>query len=290
MNKRMQPFIICFYHLKLCLRSQRVIVMLILLFMYLHSMLEPIIAFSRYVNIEPTIWFLPFLINDNVGQLIITFGGVVLFCDAPFHSSMDNYLLIRTKYRYWNIGQVLYIISVAFLYLIFIFMSTVLIMFFGSGIDLSMSWGKIWGTLVNTDAGVQFLVPMGFSKYLYSKYLPKEAFIYSFILEWGLISLLGIISYNLNRLKIYLGTVLAASVTLLDLMITNELPYYFYKLSPASLAKISILTGNNVQKMPTLTYAFMFFTVLILIGSFFAIWYPRNVSFKCRKKSFRGGN
>lgn len=284
MNKRMQPFIICFYHLKLCLRSPRVIIMLVLLFMYLHSMLEPIIDFSRTVQIEPTIWFLPFLMNDLVAQLILTLGGVILFCDAPFHSNMEHYLLIRANYRRWNIGQVLYIISAAFLYVFFIVISTSIIMLLGSGIEFSMNWGKIWGSLANTDAGGQFSIPMGFHPYVYARFLPQQAFLYSFVLEWCVISLIGLICYTLNRLKQHMGTMIAAFITLFDFMIANELPYIFYKISPVSLAKISNLTGSSIQKKPSLTYGFLFFTIGILILCFFAIWYPYKAKWFNKKR------
>jgi hypothetical protein len=244
-------------------------------------MIEPIINFSRSVGFKPTFWFFPYLVNDYVAQMIITFGAVILFCDAPFHSPMEKYLLIRTNYRFWNAGQAMYILCASFFYLAFIVLSTLLVLLMGCGIEWSDGWGKIWGTLANTNARQQFTIPMRFDLYLYSHYSPKDAFLYSFILEWSAISLIGLVSYNINRIKLHIGTIFTAMLTLLDLAIANDLPFALYKISPISLAKLSVLTGNSRTKAPTMKYAIIFFAATIVIGTIIAIWNPN------KKKNYK---
>jgi hypothetical protein len=279
--------IICVYHFKLCVRSPRVILLGILLLIYLHTLIEPILTFSGTVGFSPSPWFLPYLVNDYVCQMILTFGGVILFCDAPFHSAAENYLLIRTNYSRWRAGQILYIFSMALFYLVFINFISLSIMALGSGLESSTNWGKIWGTLANTDARRQFSISMSFSQYIYGLYTPAKAFVYTFLLEWGVISLLGLIIYNLNRVRSSLGTICAALLTLLDFAVLNSLPFAVYRFSPASWARLSVLTDNAVMRMPSVRYAFIAFSATLPIGAVLGILHFKTPRFAGNKLSMK---
>ena len=52
-----------------------------------------------------------------------------------------------------------------------------------------------------------------------------------------------------------------------DLLVTNALPYKFYYFSPVSLSRLDVVDAVSLTSFPSLSYAFIFFSVSIICMS-----------------------
>jgi hypothetical protein len=88
---------------------------------------------------------LPHLYNNRFYRLIIQFGVVLLFCNAPFVTSNSNFVIIRTGYKKWFCGQIAYIFLASLLYTAFVVITILLPLL--PNLTFESSWGIVLSTL-----------------------------------------------------------------------------------------------------------------------------------------------
>jgi hypothetical protein len=251
--------------------NPRIYILAILLFIFVWTFIRPILDFSRSVNYKVTPWLFPYLTNYYFSQMLIMIGIVFLFCDAPFMDSGQPYLILRSGRMTWGLGQVLYIMVGTAIYLLFV--TIVSIMILAPNLFFSNSWGKVLGTLAQTDAARQFKISIPISYAIQAQYTAVQAFFLSFLLEWCACVMLGLIIYITNAyFKRTFGAIVGVSFVLFDTVISNAgiglFPYYF---SPVSMARLTVLDPSGISTHPTNLYAYIFYTIGILLLSIIAI-------------------
>jgi len=245
----------------------RVLSLLIIITIFIHSYLQPIKVFSEAVNINITPWALTHLINDYICQIVFMSGAIFIFCTAPFQGENYFYTIYRAERVGWQIGNVFYIIFMSFVYVSAIQIISVISLF--PHIDYVNEWGKIWGTLAQTNAWTQFQLPFTVYAYIIGVFSPAKATIISFLLELLCVIWLGLVIYILNFIsRKPIGTAVGAFFVLLDAVISNSFSAKTFLISPVTLTQLKSLSGNNAQYGLTLNYSIWFFmiTISILIG------------------------
>ena len=246
--------------------TPRVWLILIMVGCFVLENLRPVLEFSHAVDVPVTPYAFPHLTNDFICQLIIMAGAVMIFCDAPFEGSGTLYVLPRAGRFHWGLGQVLYIFMMSFLYILFLLLLSVL-PFLGN-LEFGTQWGKIWGTLAKTNAGMQFGLIFSVTEHMISEFQAPAALAGSLALEWACTAWLGLLIYALNKWTLSpAGTITGAFLILLDICISNDWLYGANRFSPITLAQLNTYAGWNIRYGITLTYGICFFVFGIVILS-----------------------
>ena len=247
--------------------GERILMVFGLVFLFVWSNMQPVADFAVAMDLDVTPWGFPHVVNDWLSMLVIMAGAAALFCDAPFRSDLQNYILPRAGQRPWVLGHILYILVLSFLYVLVILIACLVP--FLARMDLQMGWGKVWGTLARTTLGSEYGVPFRVNDYLVGAYHPASAAAYSFLLTWTCCVWLGLLTYFVNSLTgTYAGTFASAGFVLMDVTVANEWLPWFYKISPVTMAQLHTLknSGSSIYRV-TPRYAVTFF---LLTLSFFA--------------------
>ena len=152
--------------------------------------------------------------------------------------------------------------------------------------DIGCEWGKIWGTLAKTDAGIQVGLLFNVSEYMVSHYSALFALMISVILEWCCASWLGLLIYLLNKLTSKaIGTCAGALCVLFDICISNDWMAWANRFSPITLAQINTYSGINLKYHITLKYGILFFIIGILVLSILCVLvnYKENTEIRLQK-------
>ena len=244
--------------------SQRIVAIFLLVFLFTLSNMLAIGDFADAMGLRAAPWGFPHLVNDWLCMLVIMAGAAALFCDAPFRSELQIYILPRAGQTAWTLGHMLYILVLSFLFVLMLLIASIIP--FLTRLDLQLGWGKIWGTLARSFLGSEYGVQFQISDYLIGVYKPLEATLYSFLLTWVCCVWLGMLTYLVNTLTgNYVGTFLASGFVLMDLTIANEWLPWFYRISPVTMAQLHTLkqTGRSIYGVTPL-YAACFFSITIL--------------------------
>lgn len=256
------------FQMKSVRTNQRILMVFALIAIFAFSNLQGVLDFSRDVSIPVTPWAFPHLTSDYICQLVIMAGAVALFCDAPFNSDIQKYILSRAGHTAWTVGQCGYICMLSFLYVFTILLFSILPLL--PNVKLENTWGKIWGTLARYTIGIQYGVPFSADDYVIGVYAPIQATALSFLLSWACCVWLGLLTYFVNYVSGgYTGTFLSAGFILLDITVANEWLPWFYRISPVTLAQLQALRGKESLYQVDLSYAFWFFGIsigLLFIG------------------------
>ena len=251
------------FQMKLAYTNQRIRLIFILAAIFVFSNLQGVLEFSQDVGIPVAPWAFPHITSDYICQLVIMAGATALFCDAPFKSDIQKYILPRAGYTAWTAGQCLYIAALSFLYIFTVFLFSIVPLL--PNIGVQNSWGKIWGTLARYAVAPQYGIMFSVDDYVIGAYAPLQATVLSFLLSWACCIWLGLVTYFLNNVTgSYIGTFTSAGFVLLDITVANEWLPCFYKISPVTLAQLQALKGNNSLYQVTLEYAFWYFGISIV--------------------------
>lgn len=279
-NKTRSVFL---FQMKLVRTNHRILMIFILAAIFVFSNLQGVLDFSWDVGISVTPWAFPHITSDYICQLVIMSGAVALFCDAPFNSSVQKYILPRAGHTAWAMGQCMYIIALSFLYVLMILLFSILPLL--PNLSFQDGWGKIWGTLARGAAIRQYGIPYTVYDYLIGRYTPRQATALSFLLSFECCVWLGLLTYFFNYVSgRYVGTFLSAGFVLMDITVANEWLPWFYRISPVTLAQLQALRGKNSLYQVDLSYALWFFGISIVCLIVGCIIAPKFHSFRRKRK------
>lgn len=268
---------IAIYSLRQWISNPRIISLFIFMSIFVWKDVEVIGDLTVITGIRTNPLIFPFFSDDPVKQLILLAGIVFLFSDAPFLNKNQPFIVIRSKRIPWVIGQILYIVMASAVYF-FVLMLVSILTLLPNGTFATDGWGKIINTLCQTNAGSQINLQFGISKEILSFYEPFEAFTLSFLLNWGVAAFIGLILFLINlKFSRMIGLVVAGGLLFFDLLVTNVLSPTWYHFSPVSLSRLGVLDAMEVSQFPTISYAFLFFGISILVLSILLIINIRKV-------------
>lgn len=246
--------------------NPRIYVIALLVVGFLSMVERPIVTLCKMVSISVTPWVFPFFATEDYIRLMLMLGVALLFCDAPFIDSAQPYVIARSgKYR-WVIGQILYIIVAAAIYFLFVFAISILML--NCHLMITSDWGKVIGTLAQTNAGTQLGMRMNFYT-IFISYAPVHAMLLAFLMAWLCGIFLGLVIFTMNMyFKRSVGALIATGFILLDLFVNDATigglanGLYF---SPISWANISKLDITGLSTNPGLLYAITVLLILIAV-------------------------
>lgn len=229
----------------------------------------------------------PFLLTfgDADSILLASLLLVLLFCDMPFLSPQTPYFLFRTSRRVWLAGQLLYVVLATTVYMIFIFLSTVLLCMQNSFIG--NVWSETAAMLGYSGAGGSLSLPIMVKTMEMST--PYICMLHIFLLMLCYTIFLCFVMFFCNIKKGQFGGIVAVVVISLFgflinpdsinqvLQLDDQLKYIVNLIS-AWVSPLSHATYHmhsfGYDLLPTLGQSYLIFAGLIIlfyIFSFFAI-------------------
>ena len=262
------------YQTTLQIFDTKVLMVFVLLFLYVRNYTEPIVEFSKTVHVGISPYLFSLFMNDMVFPIIVALGYLLLICNAPFLNKGYLFLVARTGKLYWVIGEACFLFTYAVFYVLMLIGLTILNIL--PYISWEMEWGRIIMSLVRTDASVQFQT-LEISPYVVENYSAIEALqktaLLSVLFFWGIGMLVFAFNYAFQN---FFGVVVAVGLIFFDLGIYNLFSSsMWYKFSPMSLIKLSIVSGVNVWN-PTYEYAVIalstigviFFCIIFVVAKY----------------------
>ncbi|WP_043934333.1 hypothetical protein [Bacillus sp. EB01] len=254
--------LVCYQNFRKWPSNYRVWVIAILLTILTHNFTKEIMDFSQDINIDVSPWLFPFLFTQKFIKLLFFFPLILLFCDAPFIDDNQPYIIARSGRIPWSIGQIGYIIIASAFYFIFLMVISILINL--PTIQFSMEWGKVLGTLANTNASVVVGLKTVITSSTLHYFSPFQAMWFSFLLSWMAGIFLGLLIYLINSLtntRIF-GVLTASFFLVLDAAVTGK--SHLYSFSPLSWSNLDRIDIEGTTLMPSITYIYVSFALLIV--------------------------
>jgi len=253
--------LICYQNFRKWTANYRVWVIAILLVILTHNFTGEITDFAQDINIDVSPWMFPFLFTQKFIKLLFFFPLILLFCDAPFIDENQPYIIARSGRMPWSIGQIGYIVIASAVYFIFLMFITVMINL--PSIQFTMEWGKVLGTLANTNASIVVGLKTIITSSTLHYFSPLQAMWFSFLLSWLAGVFLGLMIYVINSLtntRIF-GVLADSFFLVLDAAITSK--SHLYRFSPVSWSNLDRIDIEGTSPMPSITYIYIGFAVLI---------------------------
>ncbi len=263
MNLYKQSMHICNENIRKWYSNYRIWVLFILISIFVFDYTNEIIKFAYAVNYKVSPWMFPFLFTQKYIKRIIFMGVILLFCDAPFIDSSQQYVMIRSGRKSWNIGQISYIFLASFLY--FLFIIAVTIIFNMRYMEFNLDWGKVIGTLGLTNVGDIISYKVWIAGKVINFYTPLQAMLITYILSSLVATLIGILIYVINS---FTNSQILGTLTGIVLVLFDTLTNYNYKLlwfSPVSWASLDKIGIDKTATMPSLAYVFSVLIIAISI-------------------------
>lgn len=232
--------------------NPRVYLVVVLLLAYFHSRIAPIYNFCVQYDTKISPFLFPYFLSDDHVVLMVTLAAMLLFCDAPFIDSEQPYILLRSGRKKWVLGQFAYIATAAAIFTLVLYALTLLLLL--PQLELGTAWGKVIGTLVQTNTGTAAGVTVPFDRYIFFGYTPIAATLLSLFLCFSVVFFMGALMFYVNlRVNRMVGTIACALLVLWQVVVrkTNT---FFICFSPVSWMKLAQIDMNGTTVYPSLAY------------------------------------
>lgn len=253
-------------NIKICLMSPRFYIALILVAILFWQIEEPIRMFCAKTGYLITPWLFPHLTQLPYIQNIITLGIVLIFCDAPFIKENSPYIILRVGRKNWLYAQMLYVLIASFIYCLSVYIISVLLLF--PYLEINGGWGKIIGTLAQTNASNQ-IGTISIEYQLLLDYKPWQAVLVSGVMCWLIVSFIGLLMMCINLFgKNNWGPIVGSGISFTSYLarIFSDMYAGYYFSPPTWMGLLSFGKTNN-SPYPTLIYAIVFLIIGICVSA-----------------------
>lgn len=257
---------VCLNLLRKSFGTPRLYVAFLWMSFLLYGFAEKFRIFSNMTGVPVAPWILPFFTKGSGCQIFIILGAALTFCDAPFLTSSAYLQLIRSGRKNWFFGTMLYIVCLSFVYTMGIALLSVL--FLLPKATFIPGWGKIIGTLAQTDAGAQIsLTPLNYDMIKLFKPLLAEGLTIAVV--WLNCIVTGMLIYMFNfcvkqGAGLVAAAVMALSPQLILLLVQEKIAYY---LAPPAWMYILYYDWTNNGYYPSIGFVYgVLFLIIILCG------------------------
>ena len=257
---------VCSMSPKKTLRHARIILLLILLFIYMDYTLHGIRSFCLSFGVKVSIFeiIVQMFSSANVQGCFILFYAF-LISDLPGVDLCEQYVLVRSGKWSWILGKMMTVICLAFVWLLIIALYTFIIV---RELNFSTKWGSAMITLSKTNAYSEYSIRMIFESKVITNYTLPQATILSIALNASYLIVGSVwvllINFVSNRPA---GCFVLAATAFISMSIGGILNSgAIYKFSPASLALLSVVNGGIDTAYPTLQYAIIFYISAAVLG------------------------
>lgn len=206
-----------------------------------------------------------FVFNTTYYIITLNFLFLVLVCDIPLRKGHQRYIVLRCGRCNWAGGQILYLIMMTTIFLIWVFLATVIVMW--GHLSLSLDWGRVYYSL----ARIKLQGGLVFSQAIQNAFSASDAFLFCFGLQWLCSMLFGLIIYVLNLVTgKNIGMIIPCVFLLLYFRIMQFIvgSTWTVWISPVYLSRLNRYTAAPLPGVPDACYALLFFLLGIAILCF----------------------
>lgn len=205
---------------------------------------------------------LVFFMNDSWLTALAGIGLLVLLFDLPMADEAQKYLLIRAGRGAWARGQILYILSATAIYMLII--ALLLLIWILPWIDWTLGWSDT--ILRFVDGAYEVYDSMlDYDPWLISCYSAFGAFTIEALLHFICFAMLAVVMGLFNSLIGNRAGFLIAMIPLMaDTVMTEFFSVPVWYFSPVTLTRISCLDYGDGMMRPTVLYAFLVLTALLI--------------------------
>lgn len=278
----MKSIRICIQNMRKWIGNSRIIVSLIVIFLFTYLYTKGLWKISDYTGEKLSPYIFPFLTTYRYMKILYLFPVIMIFSDAPFIDSNQQFVMVRSGRLSWGIGQMLYIVVGSFCYTMFMLLSSIIVNI--GHIQLDTSWGKgliLAATTNLTSAlGIQYdtvKVPGSIVRY----YTPAQAMLWSFVFLWMICTILGLIIYDLNILfKSNAVGVLVTGFMVFFTAIVDEVQQFMW-FSPVTWSSL-----NNIDVAKTTSLPSFYFVLYMYSGAIVILFIMGALLSRSRRFSF----
>jgi len=252
---------------------------------YVLMKLWPLTSYGLQEGRKMTPCLLPLLfksdgISINHAKSVLHIGMILLLCNAPFLYPTTPYMVLRSRRGAWWLGECLYIIEAALIYVLFLMLISSL-----AALPVA-TWKPEWGSALRdqsigtqTQSAVEISVTYGvyMSMGKIGYYLhPFKTQLYTFITCWASFSVLGLLMYLISLLqkRAAMGMAVAGFLVFLDPIIYSVNVMKTDKswidlLSPVCWTDAGLLkdiSSHNFLSIPVVAGMYLLWLVLLLVG------------------------
>ncbi|MGE5494652.1 MAG: hypothetical protein ACM3S4_05065 [Burkholderiales bacterium] len=254
---------LCMNNIRRWAANPRFYVIAVLGAIWIQYLVGPILTFSQAVNVKVTPWAFPFTLVNWYPAMVIMLGVVLLFCDAPFMNNSTPYECIRSGKKHWVVGQLLYVVAASIIFVLFLVLVSIICLV--PNIDFSNEWGKVYNTLAQTSAGIEYVqIPISYSIIL--NYTPLNALLISSLILFLETLFVGLVMFTLNMITnriggVFAGLLLAFMPAFANVVVIPE----FYYFAPTAWANLDMIDVTGRSLYPSIAYALCFLLISIVL-------------------------
>lgn len=157
-------------------------------------------AYAREVYGGMTSWVLPFSLQSPTMVMVYGCITVAFFCNAPFSDRHMPFLIIRSGRLNWILGQVLYIVLAAAVYVGFYFLVSVICML--PNVGFANEWGWAEKAMAAGDQALSdYSITLRVDSHIVDYFTPVEATGLMMFLMWGVAVFSGMLIMMFNLIS-----------------------------------------------------------------------------------------
>ncbi|GAF66843.1 hypothetical protein BTS2_3748 [Bacillus sp. TS-2] len=229
--------------------------------------------FSAEAGYPVSPWIFTHLTTPPVMQ-VFAFLIILLFCDAPFKDRHTPFLIVRTGRANWIVGQILYIFMAAFIYTLFSFLSSIIVMI--PNVEMTFDWGILLQTLANDPMYAPDSVTIFFNPEWMALLSPISATLLSLLHFWLVAIFIGLVILCFNLLSNKMLGILVIGIFVflsffsvyMGTLLFGMGIYYF---SPISWMSLSYVDWSYNGSFPSSIFALVTLSITIIVMSIVSI-------------------
>lgn len=253
-----------------------------LLFIYLHMNTRDIILFSKEVQLKVSTWFFPFIMSTRIPRFVVYIILVFLLCNIPYDTRQSGQVMVRSGKKGYFTGKILQVVFLSFLY--FSAVAVIVPLLNIGRLEYNGDWGKVFGTLANTNARSRLLYSIQISSKIVNQYMPLKAFVLSYTLSILSGILIGVIICFCNLLtnNKVIGCLVCGCLCMMDFLL-QTMDYLRFSnliyLSPLTWSDIRYIKLRENTMYFTSKEIFLLYGILLIafISLIFAVQWKHDI-------------
>ena len=207
-----------FYLLRQNLFSWKVLAAVIVTVLTMDTFLAPIRAFSHDSGIKLSQWGFPLIWNSKYVVLCFLLIFVFVISSFPEERMKQCYIIARIGISNWVTGQFLYILTFAWLWTGFLFITEKFLLL--KVTTQEQSWGSAWTLLSGQEIRNMYGIIPDIPYLVISNHYPEEATFLVVIILGLLLGMLGTMIFCLNFYSRIAGPLAASILIFLNMIFT----------------------------------------------------------------------
>lgn len=255
---------VCGMYLRKERKNPRFWMVILLTAIFCSIYMEGTVQFAKSVHLGVAPWSYVFFARTRIVRVIFQLLYLVIVCNLPFLEGNSSVVLMKSGRKGFCIGNVMYVVTQAFLYNLLILLLSVLLTV--PNIEWTWKWGKVLGTLASGSVSEEFYTGLVFNSRMIVQETPFLMLILSFILSVFCYSFLGLVLLAANIIFTQrMGVFFYGLFVFFDFLVkTDVFVERFMYLSPVSWSNLGNLDlHENLTIHPSIQYAVIGYVVLL---------------------------